>query len=260
MKSETMTTETTVSPVAETQNQAPEVVANTPEVTTPEAGAEAAEAVEVTTQEQSESEADKALKRMQRRIDKRTADVYRERAEKDQLARRLAELEAQSGTNVRPPEQADPQVLAREIARVDRYREQAEQIVNSGSKAYPDYMVALRELAREVGDFVKPNGAPSDFMDVVLEVVDKPADLLYHLGKNPDLAEELTDLSPLKLAKRLDRIERELAAKSSTKPGSAPRPLEPVKPKATDSGLNSDLPVEEWMKRRERELKEKRGY
>ncbi len=252
-----MSTEQTVSTDAETQNPAPDVV-ETPETTTPEA--EASEAIEVESKDQSEDEADKALKRMQRRIDKRTADVYRERAQNEQLARRVAELEAKSGAETLPKEQADPRELAREIARVDRYREQAESIVNAGTKAYPDYMVALRELSREVGDFVKPDGAPSAFMDVVLEVVDKPAEVLYHLGKNPDLAEELADLSPLKLAKRLDRIERELADKSFPKPGSAPKPLEPVKPKATSTGLNSDLPVDEWMRRREREIKEKRGY
>jgi hypothetical protein len=255
-----MNTETTVAPVAETQTPATEVVAETPEVTTPEA-AEATEQVEVTSQDQTEDEASKALKRMQRRIDKRTADVYRERAQNEQLARRVAELEAQSGTETRPQQQeTSVEARAREIARVERYKEQAEQIVSTGQKAYPDYIVALRELAREVGDFVKPNGAPSEFMDVVLEVVDKPAEVLYYLGKNPDVAEELADLSPLKLAKKLDRIERELADRSVPKPGSAPKPPEAVKPRATESGLHSDLSVEEWMKRRERQLKESRGY
>ena len=254
-----MTTETTVAPVAETQTTATEVV-ETPEVTTPEVGAEASEAVEVTTQEQSESEADKALKRMQRRIDKRTADVYRERAQNEQLARRVAELEAQSGTAERPLEQASPQALAREIARVDRYREQAEQIVNSGSKAYPDYMVALKELAREVGDFVKPNGAPSDFMDVVLEVVEKPAEVLYHLGKNPDLAEELANLSPLKLAKKLDRIERELTDKSKPKPSSAPKPLETVRSVSSGSKDPSKMTDREFADWRHSQIKARGNF
>ena len=255
-----MNTETQVAPVAETQTTATEVVAETPEVTTPEA-AEATEQVEVTSADNSEDEKSKALKRMQRRIDKRTADVYRERAQNEQLARRVAELEAQTGTETRPQSQ-EPMVeaRAREIARVERYKEQAEHIVNSGTKSYPDYMVALRELAREVGDFVKPNGAPSEFMDVVLEVVDKPAEVLYYLGKNPDIAEELTDLSPLKLAKKLDRIERELADKSVPKPGSAPKPPDSVKPRAAEATLHSELSVEEWMKRREKQLKESRSY
>lgn len=243
----------TVPPIAETQNPAVEPVVTTPEV-------EASEVIEVESQDQTEDEADKALKRMQRRIDKRTADVYRERGRAEALAQRVAELEAKSGLEDRPQEQSDPRVLAKEIARVERFSDQANSIVNEGTKAYPDYMVALKELAREVGDFVKPNGAPSSFMEVVLEVVDKPSAVLYHLGKNPDLAEELADLSPLKLAKRLDRIERELTDKSTPKPSSAPKPLDPVKPKASDSGLSSDLSTDEWMRRREKEIREKRGY
>lgn len=242
-----MSTETQVSPVAETQNQAAEVV-ETPEVTTPEVEVTASEPSETPAPDKPESEADKALKRMQRRIDKRTADVYRERAEKEQYAKRAAELEAQLGTETRPPEQVDPKVLAREIARVERFREQAEQIVNAGSKAHGDYMASLKDLAQEVGDFVKPNGAPSDFMEVVLEVVDKPADVLYYLGKNPDVAGELADLSPLRLAKRLDRIERELTEKAAPKPGTAPKPIEPVKPRASVSTLPSDNDsLDDWM-------------
>ena len=232
-------------------------VVESPEPTTPEVEAEAESPPP---EGEPEDEGAKALKRMQRRIDKRTADVYRTRAENEQLKARLTELEAKSKLEDPPQEQKDPKVLAREIARVERFAERAESIVSEGTKAHPDYMVALKELSREVGDFVKPNGAPSDFMEVLLEVVDKPSAVLYHLGKNPDLAEELADLSPLKLAKRLDRIERELADKSTPKPGSAPKPIPPVKSQASDTGLHSALSTEEWMKRREKEIREKRGY
>lgn len=239
-----------VPPVAGTENQATEA---------PETQEVAAE-VEVEKAESEEDDASKALKRMQRRIDKRTADVYRTRAENEQLKARLQELQASSNLESEPRQADDPRVLAREIASIERFTERANSIVSEGTKTHTDYMQALQELSREVGDFVKPNGAPSAFMEVVLEVVDKPSDVLYHLGKNPDLAEELAELSPLKLAKRLDRIERELADKSKPKPSSAPKPLEPVKPKASDGGLSSSLPIDEWMKRREQEIKAKRGY
>jgi hypothetical protein len=229
-----------------------------PEVVTPEVEAEAS--AEATEGDKPEDEADKALKRMQRRIDKRTGDFHRVRGENESLKARLADLQAKSGLEDNPREQTDPHALAREIAQRDRFAEKANSIVDAGSKAHPDYMVALKDLAREVGDFVKPNGLPSEFMEVVMDVADNPSGLLYHLGKNPDLAEELSDLSPFKLAKRLDRIEREMADKSKPKPSSAPKPLEPVRAKASESGLSSDIPIEDWMKRREKELREKRGY
>jgi hypothetical protein len=247
-----MNTETQVSPDAETQNPAPEVI-ETPEVTTPEAEVEA----------QAEPEGDdpeKALKRMQRRIDKRTADVYRERARAEQLAQRLAELEAK-GTGEQPEAKGqDVDSLVEERVSIKTFAEKANSIVETGSKKHADFVDTLKDLAAEVGEFVQRNGKPSPFMEVVLEVADDSPALLYYLGKNPDVASELADLSPLKLAKRLDRIERELGEASKPKTSNAPKPLEPVKAKSTDSGLSSDLPVDEWMKRREKELREKRGY
>jgi BMFP domain-containing protein YqiC len=246
-----MAPDTQVSPDAETQIQAPEVES---ELTTPEVAADAStEATEVET----EDEAAKALKRMQRRIDKRTADVYRARAENEQLQQRLAKLEA--GTTEQPKGQDDPVSMAREIARIERFTEKSNELVAKGQKAHSDYMDALKTLAIEVGDFVAPNGAPSKFMDVVLQVSDQPEALLYHLGKNADLAEELADLSPIQLAKKLSRIEAAMADASRPQTPKSPKPLEPVKATSSDSSLGSHLSTAEWMKRREAELKAKRG-
>ena len=252
MNHPTMNTETTVSPDAETQNPAAEVI-EPPEVTAPEAEVEAQA-------EPEGDEADKALKRMQRRIDKRTADVYRERARAEQLAQRLAELEAK-GTGEQPEAKVqDVDSLVEERVSILAFADKANSIVETGTKKHSDFVDTLKDLAKEVGEFVQRNGKPSQFMEVVLEVADDSAALLYYLGKNPEIASELADLSPLKLAKRLDRIERELGEASKPKTSNAPKPLEPVKAKSTDSGLSSDLPVDEWMRRREKELREKRGY
>lgn len=238
----------TVSPDAETQNPAPE--AESPEVATPEAAEVEAESV---------SDTDKSLKQMQRRIDKRTADVYRERAQNEQLRARLAELEAKSGPTEKTQQgEANPVELAREISRIERFTEKSNSLVAEGAKKHTDYMDALKDLSAEVGSFVERNGAPSPFMDVVLEVSDKPAELLYHLGKNPDIAADLADLSPIKLAKRLARIESELTDKATPKTSNAPKPLEPVKGKASDSELGPGLSDAEWFKRREAQLKAQR--
>ena len=213
-----MATEPTDSPVAESQIPAAEV--ETPEVTAPEAEASADPPAEPA------DEADKALKRMQRRIDKRTADVYRTRAENEQLRQRLERLEAGSAE---VPKVDDPASLAREISRIERFTEKSNELVSRGTKAHADYMDALKDLAAEVGDFVAPNGAPSKFMDVVLQVSDAPDALLYHLGKNTDLAEELADLTPIQLAKKLARIETAMTEALKPQQSKAPKPLQPVR-------------------------------
>lgn len=248
-----MSTEPQVSPDAETQNPAPET--ETPEVVTPEADAETEH--EASTDDG--DDADKALKRMQRRIDKRTADVYRTRGENEALKARLAELEAKSGKTETTRETVDPHELAEQIASAKVFAQRANDLVETGTKKHSDFTGALKSLAAEVGDFVKPNGMPSAFMEAVLEVADKPTELLYHLGKNPDIAEDLSGLSPYKLAQKLTRIEAEMTEKAVTKTSTAPKPITPVKGVASDSSLGPGLSDAEWMKRREAQIRESRG-
>lgn len=252
-----MTTETQVSPGTETQNPAPET--ETPEVVTQEATTEQAEPSEAAEADSP----DKALARMERRINKRTADYHRERARAEQLAQQLESLNAKSGTTEQQQDStqnADPVTLAKQIARVERFNETADKLVADGNKKHKDFTDALAALASEVGPFVTKGGLPSPFMEAVLEVADKPTELLYHLGKNPELAEDLAGLSPLKLAKQLDRIEREIADKAKPQNSTAPKPLAPIKGAASNSDLGPGLSDAEWMRRREAQIKERRGY
>ena len=84
-------------------------------------------------------------------------------------------------------------------------------------------------------------------MEVVLEVADKPTELLYYLGKNPDIAADLTELSPTRLAKKLDRIERDLVESSKPVTSKAPKPLETVKSQAS-SGPRPDGSYDDFLK------------
>ena len=175
------------------------------------------------------SDVEIALEKMQRRIDKQTAKVHHERGRAEALAQKVAELEARTGTTEPTADTSNPVALAREIARIERFNEKANAIVTAGKEAHSDYLSTIRDLASEVGEFVKQNGAPSNFMEVVLEVADKPDELMYYLGKNPDIAGDLADLNPIQLAKKLDRIQRDLTDSSKPKTSNAPKPLAPVK-------------------------------
>jgi hypothetical protein len=251
-----MSTEPQVSPGEETLNPAPELANETPEVAAPE--------VEAEQQEAPEDEAAKALKRMQRRIDKRTADVYRERAEKEHLAQRLAELErrqAKPETDDAPI--ADENVierkaltLAQEITQKQEFEKTVKGVLSAG-KALPKFDEACNTLNEEL-PFYERNGKPTPFLAAVLDF-DAPAQLLHHLGSNPDLAAELADLTPTRLVRRLDAIERELTDKAKPKTSAAPKPLEPVKATASETGLHSGLSDAEWIRRREAEIRSRRS-
>lgn len=251
-----MTTENQVSPDADTQNPAPELTNEIPEVVTPEVDTDKQQPSETP-----EDEAAKALKRMQRRIDKRTADVYRERAEKEQLAQRLAELERRQVTPQGEEQQTavDENViqtkaltLAQEIAQQQRFQASVNDVLKAG-KALEKFDEACNTLNEEL-PFYERTGKPTPFLAAVLEF-DAPAQLLHHLGTNPDLAAELADLTPTRLVRRLDAIERELTEKAKPKTSSAPKPLTPLRGSASGSDLSDELSADEWRERRNRQLR-----
>lgn len=253
-----MTTETQVAPVAETQTPATELTQEVPqEVVTPD------EVVAEHADEPAESEDSKSLKRMQRRIDKRTADLYRERAEKDQLAQRLAEVERRlqpaadetqpNSTALEKDVLTRAQQLAQEMTQQQKVTDSVGSVLKAG-KALPGFDAACNAVAEDL-PFYDDRGKPTAFLSAVLEF-DAPAQLLHHLGTHPDLAAELADLTPTQQVRRLDRIERELTSQPKT--SSAPKPLAPVKPSAPDTSLSSAKSDEEWARMRDRELAERR--
>ncbi len=239
-----MNTETQVSPGEETQNPAPETTANqTPEVAEPEA----VEAEQQTSD--TEDDGDKSLKRMQRRIDRRTADLYRERAERERLASELESLRSQLPQDRQPQPQLDEKAIeqrAREIARVTQIAEKSNSVYAKGKESYPDFDDALRTVTAEAGPLIDKSHLPTTLGQAILDS-DKPEALLHHLGKNPDLAAELADLSPTQLARRLVRIEDQMSAKPKT--SAAPKPLKPVKPSASNDMPADEDDVNTWIKK-----------
>lgn len=199
----------------------------------------------------------RALERTQKRIDKLTAKNHRTSAENDQLRAELARFEqANDNTQPRTLSQADVDAQADFKVHVLNINRQTNDAVKAGTKANPDFLSVVQEgLMKEVPLF-QSNGLPTPFMKVVLEA-DSPEVLLYHLGKNPDLAEELAELSETKLAKRLDRLERELEDKSKPKPGTAPTPLQPVRTSTSSASPADNDSDEVWMKKEAARMKSK---
>lgn len=240
----TMSTEETVAP-EQTQN-APEAAQTAPEVATPEVESEAKPDEQQA--DPAKDDAEKARRAMQRRIDKRTADLYRERAEKEQLAQRLAMLEARATGQQEQHHEVDPIALAKQIATVERVTEKANRIADEGEKLFKgEFRAALNAVTEEAGALFDQRGLPTAIGEAILDA-DSPAKLLHHLGKNPDLAAELQGLSPAQLGRRIGRIEAEMNAKPAVKAVSkAPDPARPIG--ATRSGSNNlaDMSMEEYV-------------
>lgn len=111
------------------------------------------------------------------------------------------------------------------------FQERVGRVLESG-KSIEDF----NELTNTVNDempFADSNGAPTPFLRALMDS-DKPAELIAHLGRNPDLLESLQDLTEGQLNRRLDRIEQSI--KQEARPSKAPKPLTPP---AGSSGSSS---------------------
>ena len=231
-----------VSPATETQNQVPEQATAAPEVETSSTDNETLPEETVETLARKLADVEAAAKKAERELKKAhrvNSRLHQELNTKQALPERTEEYE--QNRNVEDLAEYKSQV--REYARV------ANQLVSEGGKKFGGeeaFLGALSDLGREVGGLITKEQLPTPFMSALLEVAENPAGLLVHLAKNPDIAESLVDLSPLKLAKKLDRIEREMADSSKPKSSSAPKPLEPVKPIAKGQKNPEDMNFDEF--------------
>lgn len=199
---------------------------------------------------------DKTIAKLQRRVDNRTRGL----GERDQriadLERRLAERGSTTTTDegdddgepaAREPK-VDVETRAQEIARDTIERESIATKTKAMLKAGGD---GFRELALELAEeipFIDRNKRPTPFIKAVLDC-DKPADVLRHIAGDHDLIADLADLTPTQLARRLTRIEIEIAKKPE-KRSSAPQPLEPVNGRGDTSRDPKGMSDAEWREAR----------
>lgn len=224
MDNETVALEQTLNAPAQTQ---------TPEVVTPDA-----EHSQEDTHEGGK-EADPTAKlqaRFDRRIGRATAARYQAEARAEQeatrareLADRLAQYEQQpQQTEAISPEKVLPlaQQLAQQIRQQEKVVESVRAVLEKG-KTLEGFNEACNAVDAEIA-FYDRAGRPTPFLQTVMECAD-PARVLHHLGRNPDLAADLADLTPTQQARRLDRIEAELTKPAEPKTSAAPKPIAPVR-------------------------------
>lgn len=257
-----VTTDTTVAPETETseppQDDKPEgeTVA---EATQPEAKQE---------QKPELSEADKIKYAMQKRIDRQTA-------KNAQMERELAELRTMVERSQPVKQNDEPQedqfetteeyliakgkheaikeyeakakkekeaAEAREYAeKVAKIRQNFEAKETEFRKSTPDYDDAVAVVNDYIGSANKDSMHVAVFRDFVMES-DNPAPLLYRLGKEPDLIESMAEMTPIKFAKALVKLEMEIenAPKQSvTKSATPPTPVKGTAAAPKDIGSMS---------------------
>lgn len=181
---------------------------------------------------------------------KRINELTWKAGEAQRKADALAALLEQRGE---PTPQAQPDIetlvnqRAAVLSRQQAINEAADKTYDVGKSKYADFDSAVNNM-RNVADLSQT----PHFLEAVTRLPNG-ADIYYHLGKNLDEAAHVLALSPVQMGLELAKLSASLG---KPKPVSkVPEPVSPVGGNAaSDDSLRDDLPIEEWMRRRNKQL------
>lgn len=232
-------------------------VLNTPEGTAPDGEVEPKQAEPAKTFTQAEVDAliQKRLLKEERRVHRRIEQQQREQQQRQVLEhepKREAfgndEAYLQAHLEHLAEIKAAAKVAERERAiEAERRSESFLEKAEKATERYPDFQSVVSN----------PTLAINDAMAEFIGESDLGADVAYFLGKNPIKAAQIAQLSPIKAARELARIEADLAARPKARPSNAPEPINPVgtRGKASTSALPSDEDdIETWMRKEQRRM------
>lgn len=123
---------------------------------------------------------------------------------------------------------------------------------------HTQFLANVEKAVKDIPDIKKAlENVYLDADKVMLEVIyDSPmgAELAYYLSKNEKVARGIANLSPLKIASEMGKLELQIAADKTRKLNSnAPPPITPVGGKGTAVTDDSSLSTKDWVERRNAE-------
>lgn len=141
---------------------------------------------------------------------------------------------------------------------------QCNAVGEAGKKEFPDFMARLGEVQKAVNpQDLNEVQAYNEFVAAAIET-GQAHRILYSLGSDPAEYQRLQKLSPVKRAMELGVMASKLV--SSPEPSGAPKPLTPIAGGNGEhfEGISPDdpkrgmkLPKAEWMRQREKQVREK---
>lgn len=238
------------------------------------------------TTEQPQEDEEHKRSRFQRRLDRQKAARIEAETRARMLEERLAQLEGRNQQPQRPAAADQPpkigdfqdieaytsavaeykaqQILEKRISetiqaqREANHRHQQEALAASWSEK-------VAKTANEFPDWedvaAETDATVTDTMQRAILESDHGPRLAYYLAKNPDEAERIARMSPVRQIAEIGKLEdRVLSLKPTAKaPSKAPAPISPVSGRAkATTGLSDDLSVDDWLKERQRQLRASR--
>lgn len=189
--------------------------------------------------------------------------INEETNKRREAEKRLAEMEAElsrlRGDKPADTEGADKQPDIETIRREERERIRREesqrleterfnaacnQTFEKGVETIPDFVEARDTLVNALGDEIQRR---PEFLQAITEL-DNGHHVFYELGKNPEEAERILGLSPIKMAMELAKMSDKVSKPAPKPISKAPAPVMPVKGAAGAADRLDDegAPMDQW--------------
>lgn len=253
----------------------------------PEGEAEAVvESEDTKSSDDATAEPDKPGKKgkgVQKRIDKLTGEREDAKRKAEALQKRVDELEGKSTpeTETKEPVEGDYETYDDYLNALDTFDSQTEaqkaEVVedksggednqNTGPELTDHQKTAMAIIGDKVGEAKKPDDFEAIALDPELPVTgemlealaecEDPAKVMYHLGKNKDLAAEIATKTPAQVAREIAMLDLTVKAApiKPTKNTKAPDPISPVRGSDVQEKSLGDMSYAEYeahMNRKER--------
>lgn len=218
----------------------------------------------------------------QRRIDQLTAEKWEERRVVENLKKQTTDLlsqlaEARKSGQVPPvatppatatsqpntlttppitqnPSEAEINAMAEkradEISRQRSFNKACNDIAEAGKGEFGDFDQKLRT-------FAMLGGIPTPLLETITEMPNAHK-ILYNLGSDPDLAERVVKMTPVKQALELARLENALTKPVARQVSSAPTPVQPIDTGSRATDDPEKMSMVEFVKWREKNASGKR--
>ena len=202
----------------------------------------------------------------QKRINKVTADKYKETRRADDLQKQLDKLNANKPADSLTKPDLESFDYDNEAFNKAELLYQIQEGVKSELSVASERTATLKSQddARVLADSFNERVTAldkKDFNEVADSIPELPAgvasalmqsengaELIYHLGKHLDTADALAKMSPEMAMMELGRLSSNLSTKPEIKTSAAPDPIEPVKAGSSlNSEVGDEMSMDEWM-------------
>lgn len=140
--------------------------------------------------------------------------------------------------------QAEQREYAEKVAKI---RQNFEAKETEFRKTTPDYDDAVAVVNDYIGSAPKDSMHVAVFRDFIMES-DNPAPLLYRLGKEPDIIESMAEMTPIKFAKALVKLEMEIENAPKTTVTKTAAPPTPIKGSTSGQKQLHEMSYQEMRK------------